>query len=191
MNENDKILINAYLDGETSEADSKYVESLIESSNQANEYANKIKRANNEINTFFNSNDTQALEASINTFIQNHKTKQSRPFSFFSYQKVISFAVAASLVVFIAIPNGGDTLPEYNFNLERSENLNIEAVIDQTIDKMLADEVNAAVAIVGNERIKVIIKDEDLNCLYGSASYNSEELDFNYCFNTDNRLSFD
>ena len=187
MNENDKILINAYLDGETSEADSKYVESLIESSNQANEYANKIKRANNEINTFFNSNDTQTLEANINTFIQNHKTKQSRSFSFFSYQKIISFAVAASLVVFITIPK----LPEYEFNLERSENLNIEAVINQTIDKMLADEVGAAMAIVGNEKIKVIIKDGDLNCLYGSASYNSDELNFNYCFNTDNRLSFD
>ena len=47
MNDNDKILINAYLDGETSESESSYIESLISSDKSANEYANSIKKANN------------------------------------------------------------------------------------------------------------------------------------------------
>ena len=51
MNENDKILINAYLDDELSPEEIKSVVDLIASDNEANAYANKIKRANLEINS--------------------------------------------------------------------------------------------------------------------------------------------
>ena len=43
MNENDKVLINAYFDGELSDDEIKYVENLISSNELANDYANNIK----------------------------------------------------------------------------------------------------------------------------------------------------
>ena len=52
MNENDKILINAYLDGETSDEETKYIESLLESNNEANDYANNIKEPILKLVTF-------------------------------------------------------------------------------------------------------------------------------------------
>ena len=64
MNENDKILITAYLDGETSNDETIYIESLLESNKEAHEYANNIKRANAEISS--NMLDTSPI---LNHFI--------------------------------------------------------------------------------------------------------------------------
>ena len=69
MNENDKILINAYLDGDTSDNDSKYVELMLESNEEANEYANNIKRANSEISTYFNSSEFNDLKRNVDEFV--------------------------------------------------------------------------------------------------------------------------
>ena len=101
MNENDKILINAYLDGETSDDDSKYIESLLESSNKANEYANKIKTANNEINLFYESDDVKEVEKNISNFIKSYSIEPKR-FSFektfrqlFTIPRVSTFALVS------------------------------------------------------------------------------------------------
>ena len=55
MNNNDKILINAYLDGETTDDETKYIEELIISDNDAYNYLNKLKVSNNDILGFFDS----------------------------------------------------------------------------------------------------------------------------------------
>lgn len=117
MNENDKILINAYLDGETSEDESKYIESLLKSNNEANEFANNIKRANTEINSYFNSSESKDLEIDIDAFIKNQKQKSAKPsFSFndfFSNPRYYGFAASAFLLVIILVPT---------FNENRSDN---------------------------------------------------------------------
>ena len=43
MTDNDKILINAYLDNELSADESKYVSDLLENDSEALEYANALK----------------------------------------------------------------------------------------------------------------------------------------------------
>ena len=83
MNENDKILITAYLDGETSNDETKYIESLLESDSEANKYSNNIKKANNEINSFFNSSDIRELESDISSFVEDIKSDKQES-TFFS-----------------------------------------------------------------------------------------------------------
>ena len=117
MTENDKILIHAYLDGETSEDESKYIESLLKSNNKANEFANNIKRANSEINSYFNSSESKDLEIDIDAFIKKQKQKSAKPsFSFndfFSNPRYYGFAASAFLLVIILVPT---------FNENRSDN---------------------------------------------------------------------
>lgn len=124
MNENDKILINAYLDGETSEDESKFIESLLKSSNEANEFANNIKRANAEINSYFNSSQSKGSEIDLDTFIKKQTKK-----SFFSLNnlfnnpKYYAFAASAIFLSIILIPTSDNdqfkNLPVHLISLER------------------------------------------------------------------------
>ena len=50
MTDNDKVLINAFLDNEISTDDTKYVENLLEQDTDAAEYLNLVKKV--EINKF-------------------------------------------------------------------------------------------------------------------------------------------
>lgn len=117
MTENDRILINAYLDGETSEDESKYIESLLKTNNEANEFANNIKRANTEIDSYFNSSEFKDLEINIDAFIEEQIKKSSKhSFSFkgfFSNPRYYGFAASAFLLVLILVPT---------FNENRSDN---------------------------------------------------------------------
>ena len=100
MNENDKILITAYLDGETSDNETKYIESLLESNSEANEYSNNIKKANNEINSFFNSSEIKELDLNISSFIDDIKSKKQESSileslkSFFTPQSFVGYALS-------------------------------------------------------------------------------------------------
>ena len=111
MNENDKILINAYLDDELSGDEIKYIESLINSDDDANDYANKIKNANHEINSFFKSSEFDELEEGVDTFINIQLNKTKRLRNIFNIriprvnQKYFGFAASAMLIVIILIPN--------------------------------------------------------------------------------------
>lgn len=117
MNENDKILINTYLDGETSEDESKYIESLLESNKEANDFANNIKRANSEINSYFNSSEFKDLEFNIDKFIEKQKKKSFKSSfgfnKFFRNPRYYGFAASAFLLVIILVPT---------FNENRSDN---------------------------------------------------------------------
>ena len=133
MNENDKILIHAYLDGETSESESSYIESLLESNKEANEYANNIKRASAEINSYFNSNEFNDLKKNVDTFVEQRtlKAKKNR-FSFdnfFSNPKYFGFAASAFFLAIILVPtfnqNEFEDLPIYPM-LERDSEVNID-----------------------------------------------------------------
>jgi hypothetical protein len=144
MNENDKILINAYLDGETSEDESKYIESLLKSNNEANEFTNNIKRANTEINSYFNSSESKDLEIDIDAFIEKQKQKSAKPsFSFndfFSNPRYYGFAASAFLLVIILVPtfneNRSDN-PTYSISRESASFL--EEILKPTSNASLLD----------------------------------------------------
>lgn len=72
MNDQDKDLISAYLDNETSTDESKHVESLMESDVEAFNYANALKTANLEINQYFEGGEFKELEDSVDNFLSNN-----------------------------------------------------------------------------------------------------------------------
>ena len=169
MNENDKILINAYLDGETSEDESKYIESLLKSNNEANEFANNIKRANTEINSYFNSSESKDLEIDIDAFIKNQKQKSAKPsFSFndfFSNPRYYGFAASAFLLVIILVPT---------FNENRSDNstYSISPESASFLEEILKPTSNASLL-------------DDLPIYSISSERDTTDLiDFNEIFNT-------
>ena len=81
MTENDKILINAFLDNEASSEEIKYVEDLIEKNEEALKYLNMLKKANIEFNKFRHTfikiehtHGQHSLKLICSRIVQNRKT---------------------------------------------------------------------------------------------------------------------
>ena len=208
MNENDKILIHTYLDGETSNEDSKYVESLLESNNEANEYANNIKKANNEINSFFNSSDIKELEQDISSYVDTIKSKKQKT-NFLNRmlkpQSFIGYALAASIAYFILTPLNineenvklflGDlseyseelgyvNFPKYRGELEVDESL--KNILTDSIEYMIENKLVNAVATYGSDSYYIKLESLALNeeykyCLNGYYKYLDNENKFKFC----------
>ena len=104
MNENDKILINAYFDGDLTSDEIKYVESLLEANPDAKKYAENIKRANIEINSYFDNQDIKDLKSDINAFVSKLALNREKfnfinfVKNFFTPQSFIGYALTASFV---------------------------------------------------------------------------------------------
>ena len=81
MNDIDKDLISAYLDGETNQDESAQVEALLDSNPEAFEYSNQLKRSNIEINDFFNGESMDLLEKSVDDFITEQSNSGLSPSS--------------------------------------------------------------------------------------------------------------
>jgi hypothetical protein len=201
MNENDKILINAYLDGETSPHDSKYIESLLESNQDANEYANKIKKANYEINAFFNSDDSKELDKSISNFIEEQKKKNIKSksnFSFFNFrfvdgvialvnQRVAAVAMVFAITGLLVIPSFLQEDEEFfNINVEREgyvtkDGIDINQIISDTLIDMADADIKKANLQIGSELILISITNEIDTCISGSFLYDNKDYKFKSC----------
>ncbi len=194
MTENDKILINAYLDDETSDEDSKYVEFLLESNNEANEYANNIKKANNEINTFFNSSDIKELQQDISIFIDNIKSKKKfniHNFNIFN-RNYLSGAFGFVLIGILIFPLiMEDQIENIIINTERAYldseltvdgSLDIEKILSNGFHEMNNNNINKANLIIGNEKILIIIENKKSpDCISGEFIYEDITRKFDSC----------
>lgn len=201
MNENDKILINAYLDGETSFDDSRYIESLLKSNQDANEYANKIKRANNEISAFFNSDDSKELDKSISNFIEEQKKKNIKSksnFNFFNFrfvdgvvalvnQRVAAVAMVFAITGLLVIPSFLQEDEEFfNINIEREgyvtkDGIDINQIISDTLIDMADADIKKANLQIGSELISISINNEIDNCISGNFLYLNKDYQFKSC----------
>ena len=193
MNENDKILITAYLDGETSNDETIYIESLLESNKEAHEYANNIKRANAEISSYFNSSEFNDLKKNVDTFIEQQALKSKKnKFSFgnfFSNPKYYGFAASVFFLAIILVPtfnqNEFEDLPIYSISLERNSD----------VGKDFSEIFNEAVIEYGDKSIwefkiqsfesTLIIQIDDLknNCYNGTIKREetSDTKEFQVC----------
>ena len=126
MNENDKILINAYFDGDLTSDEIKYVESLLEANPDAKKYAENIKRANIEINSYFDNQDIKDLKSDINAFVSKLALKREKfnfinfVKNFFTPQSFIGYALTASFVYFIMLPVNENVMEQSFFGGEIS-----------------------------------------------------------------------
>jgi hypothetical protein len=202
MTENDKILITAYLDGETSADESKYVESILANNNEANEYANNLKKANNEINAFFNSDETKELDKNISSFIEEQKLKNNKIESKSGFlnnfkfadgiislvnQKVAAGAFAFAIIGLLVIPSFIEQEDKFfTINIEREgyvtqDGLNINQIISDTLIEMLDADIKKAELVIGSEVISISITDKSDNCISGSFLYTNDNYQFQSC----------
>ena len=178
MNENDKNLINAYFDGELSAEEASSVEYLISSNDEANDYANNIKRANAEINTYFETDDFKELRSEISAFTDNLKSDKKKIsvidliVSLLSRRIITGSALAASIIYFAMIPSNindenvmffSDDLSEFSEELGYVDYLKYrgQSDIDDSIKKFLIESINY---MIENQLINVVMS-------YGSDSY--------------------
>ena len=172
MTENDKILINAYLDGETSDNDTKYVEALLESNNNANEYANKIKSANNEISLFYKK-DHDEISKNISSFIEKELLEQKSnhvDINFFnrftSSLSGISITTnyALTAILFFAVGLSFNQIPQFNNQMgftdsivklnilkTRSSNNSSDLQIKTLLERMIKEKKRNGELIFDNE----------------------------------------
>jgi len=190
MNENDKILINAYLDDELSVDEIKYIESLINSDDDANDYANKIKNANHEINSFFKSSEFDELEEGVDSFINELKLKNNKSkfqFNFFNNYKFAGGIMAFAIMGLLIVPSFIEQDQEFfNINIEREgylnkDGLDINQIISDTLVDMLDEDMKKANLVIGSEIILISINSDLENCISGNFLYDNIDYQFESC----------
>ena len=190
MNENDKILINAYLDDELSTDEIKYIESLINSDDDANDYANKIKNANHEINSFFKSSEFDELEEGVDSFINELKLKNNKSkfqFNFFNNYKFGGGIMAFAIMGLLIVPSFIEQDQEFfNINIEREgylnkDGLDINQIISDTLVDMLDEDMKKANLVIGSEIILISINSDLENCISGNFLYDNIDYQFESC----------
>tara|TARA_B100000963_G_scaffold359238_1_gene385957 strand:+ start:2161 stop:2778 length:618 start_codon:yes stop_codon:yes gene_type:complete len=194
MNENDKILICSYLDGELNPEEQKYVEELIESSSEANNYVNAMKSSVNEIDAFFNSDKTIELTKRIDKFIENKKSKKTfniHNFNIFN-RNYLSGAVGFVLMGILIFPLiMEDEIENIIINTERAYldpelnvngSVDIEKILSNGFHEMNNNNINKANLIIGNEKILIIIENKKSpDCISGEFIYEDITRKFDSC----------
>lgn len=106
MNDQDKILINTFVDNETSKEEDLYIENLIKSDKEALEYLNLIKKAHIKINQIFESKKSnrdfqiEKKSSSYNFFngIINFDGTISKSLVTYGITAAISFGIGTQLI---------------------------------------------------------------------------------------------
>ena len=207
MDKEDKILISAYLDGDTSELEGKQVEDLLANDIEALEYANSLKRANIEINNYFKGDEISRLNKSVDQFISSQIKKESSSPSqngflsklgltglaeLLSQTKAIG-ALAASIVLgLLVIPmvfqNEFDdpNIKIFEVNKLRSSTQNItdDAVLKLVIEEMIRLDIDTS--ILKNNESEIFIKIDltnlsSKNCFMITTSQNGNKSKNEYC----------
>ena len=83
MNEEIKLLLMSYVDGELNEADSLKAEDMIKSDLEALDFINKLKQANIEINAFYESERNEEIEDKLYQFVEKDILERKLPQSSF------------------------------------------------------------------------------------------------------------
>ena len=211
MNENDKILINTYFDGELSAEEIKFVEHLISSNQEANNYANNIKRANAEINSYFETANFKELRSEISAFTDNLKSRKQKASvldtfrSFFTRQSLTGYVLTASIVYFVMLPvnesvieegyfsgnfsSFGNEINNYYYEKYRGADdlgdLSKDYIIE-TINKMIESRTMNSVMNYGDDSYFIKVEDlsidrESLFCLEGYILNTGIKTQFLYC----------
>lgn len=185
MNEKDRILINSYFDDDLTPQEIEYVEKLIETNSNANEYANKIKKANIEIASYFNSSDLKDLGLKLSSFVDDIKTEKNNIniFDLFSSyiftQRFLSLSLASALFLSVGLnisnfydltDKGDDFNSSFSFEEFTDKNINIEYLstksysysdlddlISQSIQKTIENKSLTSTINYGNKIYKLTL----------------------------------
>lgn len=189
MNDNDKDLISAYLDGETNASESAQVEALLDSDSEAFEYSNQLKQSNIEINDFFKGESMDSLEQSVDNFIAEQSASNSNlgsalpSFNFGSLSAGIAsilsppravgamaaFAIVGVLVLPMIFQNEFDdpNIETYTIPWERSDasQNSIEEILTKNLYDMSSKKILISKTVVLDEqanKMEIFLKLENL-----------------------------
>lgn len=108
MNEQIKLLLMSYIDGDCSEKESMKAEAIIKSDPEALDFTNRLKQANIEIDTFYKSQDNEEMEDRLYQFVEQEILKKNvYKFNFieklFSLRPVLNYSLTALFFLSVGI----------------------------------------------------------------------------------------
>ena len=108
MNEEIKLLLMSYVDGELNEADSLKAEDMIKSDLEALDFINKLKQANIEINAFYESERNEEIEDKLYQFLEKDILERKLPQSsfmekIFSFRPVLNYSLTALFFLSVGV----------------------------------------------------------------------------------------
>ncbi len=201
MTENDKILINAYIDNETTSEESNYIEKLIETNTDAYEYLNLIKKANIEIDSFFE--ETKNIEVSQKVSVLNKPSdgNSKRDFlsslkDFFTQPQLIgstSLGLLLALSVLFISYQDVDEVSDINFDnnfyifnisTERSGLMkSFEEILKDVVFEMNEMSIDKSQLVIDENVFYLYINENnDLACISGIILDVSTKMEKNFEF---------
>ena len=204
MTENDKILINAFLDNEASSEEIKYVEDLIEKNDEALKYLNMLKKANIEFNNFFDNIDlSKNFKKEKFSFLDLVSQFFQKPILGYTSTALLFFVVGTNIDFMSNQLNTSEEIyfesfsdknikMEYLSTKSSSDNINLDKILANSIKEAIDQNSLSATIISGGDvyRFKLnanIINESNVNCFEGHI-FSDEKKEFIYC-NNNNILS--
>lgn len=185
MNEQDKILLSAYLDSDLDEAEALHVEELLQSSEEAKEYLETLKQVKVDNKNYFENSLQSKSYRESSDFLDQLQSKQTKRFSLydFLFERKLLFSnlgtlSAAFLIFFIAIsPNQIEenaTFDSFSDSILEQEFLKFRGANDQpfvkdAILKMHNEKVTKSFIKHGSDGYLMQISDLIINSEYSKC----------------------
>lgn len=204
-----KIRIIQYLDGELDKGSETEVEEILNSDEEANQFFNQMKSLNIKLSEFTHTNEyksySKQADALIDSVIEKHlgSKKKSNMFSFrdfFIPQNVTGYALTAALFLSVGIfyDESNDknesifdlnqTLYEKTIFKTRSiyDESNVKEILSDSLSEMIDAKSSEAQITHGTDSYLIYLTSktaeiDGLYCYYGKIYSNGEETKIAYC----------
>lgn len=203
MNEQDKILLSAYLDSDLTESENEYIEKLLQQSDEAKLYLEAMKMVQIENENFFknslNSKSYHQSKEYIND-LENKFSNTNPLVDFFLNRKLIFsnlFTAAAAFLIFVYVPIDEKNMLE-NYTNEESvinipktrdiRSLSFDEVILSGLKKMIDNKSRVGVINYGAESYRLFIDEakyisDNVVCYEGDLFASEINTKFTFCNN--------
>lgn len=200
MNNQEKILLSAYLDGNLDPEEKKFIDKLLEEDKEALKYLNNLKIINNKVNGFFESS-LQSNEAKETVaFAQKLGSKRNSPLiflkNFFIPQAVLGYALSG--FIFFNVGTGSfasNDMEEFNYDepyqyvhlkLRGANEDKTNQYIQEALNEMLIEKKGTAKISYGQKEITITLtnsafKQDEHECFNGSVKTETRTDNFLFC----------
>ena len=207
LNEELKIKIIQYLDGEDQGAENE-IEEILDSNEEANDFCNQMKSLNINLKEFSHTSEYQAYskkaDALIDTIVDKHlgSKKRSYTFSFKDFltpQNITGYALTAALFLSVGIfydesNYENETIFELNQTFERNvfkkrnmtQDENIKDILKSTIAEMVNGKSANGKLTYGTETYLIFLDSKPvdelgLSCYYGNVFNDGDSQKILFC----------
>ena len=210
INDDLKIRIIQYLEGELDKGSETEVEEILNSDEEANHFFNQIKSLDIKLNEFSHTNEYKAYskktDATVDSVIEKHlgSKKKSNTFSFrdfFTPQNVTGYALTAVLFLTVGVmydePDNLNPISNildldqttYEKNVFKKRNIEEESIknmLRDIINEMIEEKSANGKLIYGAETYLIFIDSKpidysELSCYYGSVFNDGDSQKILFC----------